>query len=94
MLVDEFHFIVSILECPSCSQLFVSVLTEIVDWVGGDDSQYWTLMPITAAEAVASREQGDSLSEAKLAALGAGRRSLHRDYPTGEAQRIYWSAGT
>ena len=93
MLVDESHYIVSILVCPSCTQRFVSAFSETVDWTGGDDSQYWTLMPITAAEAVDLVQQGDSLTEAKLAALGPGRQALRRDYPTGQAPHIYWGTG-
>ena len=93
MPVDESHYIVSILECPSCTQRFVSAFSEMVDWTGGDDAQFWTLMPITAAEAVGLVQQGASLTEAKLAALGPGRRALRRDYPTGGEPRIYWGTG-
>jgi hypothetical protein len=91
MLVDDFHFIVSIYQCASCTQQFVSVLRETIDWVGGDDAQFWTLMPITAEEAVDLIRQGSSVSDATLSGVGPSRRTLHRDYPTGEVPRIYWS---
>ena len=32
-LVDESHFHVMILACPSCEQRFLSVFTETIDWV-------------------------------------------------------------
>ena len=39
-LIDESHFSISILRCPECSQRFVSIFTELIDWEDGDDSQY------------------------------------------------------
>src|ERR671932_749084 len=31
-LVDESHFIVTILACPRCDQRYVSIFTETIDW--------------------------------------------------------------
>ena len=92
-LIDESHFAVSILACPRCSQRFVKIFTESIDWADGDDPQYWTLMPITAAEAADLARQQSSLKEADLNALGRGRRSLRRDCPKGVTQSIYWGTG-
>ena len=82
-----------ILACPSCTQRFVSVFTETIDWTDGDDPQYWTVLPITSAEAAELVQQGDSLTEPMLEALGPGRPSLRRDYPKGGTRHIYWSTG-
>src|SRR3712207_4840692 len=68
-LIDESHFHVLILACPDCRQRFVSVFTETIDWEAGDDPQYWTLLPITKAEATELIEQSDALTEATLNAL-------------------------
>lgn len=92
-LVDESHFRVMVLACSLCKQRFVSVFTESIDWADGDDPQYWTLLPITGAEAADLVQQKASLNEANLNTLGRGRRSLRRDYPKGEEQRIYWGSG-
>lgn len=92
-LVDESHFHVMILACPQCAQPFASVFTELIDWVDGDDPQYWTLLPITDAEAAALLGRGDSLSEADLNALGPNRRSLQRDHPKGAPPRLSWGSG-
>jgi hypothetical protein len=81
------------LGCAQCGQSFVSVFTESIDWEGGDDPQYWTLLPVTPEEASDLCRQGDAVSEAALSALGPGRRSLHYDNPKGGAQRIFWGAG-
>jgi hypothetical protein len=89
-LVDESHFHVMIQACRGCSQRFVSVFSETVDWVDGDDPQHWILFPITAAEAAKLAQQGDALSEMELNTFGAGRRCLHRDYPKGGQARSYW----
>ena len=91
-LVDESHFGVSIRVCPACSQRYVSVFTETIDWADGDDPQYTTRLPITEAEAAALESSGSNI-EARLNALGPGRRSLRRDHPKGGPLRTYWSTG-
>jgi hypothetical protein len=92
-LIDESHFHVMILACPQCNQRFISVFTETIDWTGGDDPQYWTLLPITEPEADSLVQQRDSLSETKLNALGPGRRSLWRNHPKAVPARVLWGTG-
>ncbi len=92
-LIDESHFHVQILACPDCTQRFLSVFTEMIDWEGGDDSQDWTLLPITGAEAADLVRQRDSLTEAKLDTLAPSRRCLRFDHPKATAPRIFWSTG-
>lgn len=92
-LIDESHFHVMILACPCCSQRFVSIFTETIDWVDGDDPQYWSLLPITDAEAADLVRQQDSLTEAVLGSLGRGRRCLRVDYPKAAPRRIFWATG-
>src|SRR5688500_15997153 len=62
-LIDESHLHVMILACPACEQRFASVFTETVDWVDGEDPQYWVVLPITAAEAADLAERRASLTE-------------------------------
>ena len=83
-LIDESHFHVTILTCPQCSQRFISVFTEMIDWTDGDDPQYWTVLPITRPVAENLVQQRTSLSETILNALGPGRRSLWRNHPKGK----------
>ncbi len=92
-LIDESHSHVMILACPRCTQRFVSVFTETIDWQDGDDSQYWTLLPITEREAAYLLQMGNLLTETKPDALGRGRRSLRRDYPKGALPRLFWGTG-
>ncbi len=82
-----------LLACPACSQRFVSVFTETIDWADGEDPQYWTVLPITAAEAAGLARRRGSLTETELNGLGPGRRSLRRDHPKGAAPRSFWDAG-
>jgi hypothetical protein len=92
-LIRESHFSVMLRACPSCGQRFVSVFTETIDWEDGDDPQYWTLLPVTDAEAADLVQRGDSLDEETLNGLGRGRRSLQHDHPKGKPARSYWGAG-
>ena len=92
-LIDESHFHVMIRACRSCSQRFLSIFTEMIDWVGGDDPQYWTLLPITEVEAADLIRQGNSVTEQTLNSLGSGRRSLRHEHPKGKPPRTYWGTG-
>ena len=80
-LIDESHFHVMILACPRCSQRFLSVFTETIDWADGEDPQYWTLLPVTEAEAAGVFGQRESLTETMIETLGPGRRCLRRAHP-------------
>lgn len=92
-LIAESHFHVMIRACPACGQRFLSVFTEMIDWVGGDDAQSWGLLPLTAAEADALIARRDALTENDLCAVAPGRRCLHYDHPTGEPARTFWGLG-
>ena len=91
-LIDESHFHVMILACAHCAQRFVSIFAETIDWADGEDPQYWTLLPITGAEAADLTEQRNLLTESELYAL-PGRRCLRRDYPKAAAPRTFWAEG-
>jgi hypothetical protein len=92
-LIDESHYHVTILTCPQCGQQFLSVFTEMIDWVNSDDAQYWIVLPITEGEAAALINRGSELTEMEINAVGRGRQSLMRDYPTGEGPREFWGTG-
>lgn len=93
LLIDESHFTVSIRACACCSQRFILVLTEMIDWEGGDDPHYWTVMPITETEAADLAQRGDSLTDSNLEALAPGRRCMYRNHPKATAPSTYWAVG-
>lgn len=90
-LIDEPHYRVALLSCPACGQTFLSVFTETVDWADGEDPQYWITLPLTAVEHAGLA--GTRPTDAQIAALGPGRRSLHRDYPKGGELVTRWGTG-
>jgi hypothetical protein len=93
-LVDDVHFIVQILRCAECGQRFASIFTEFVDWSGGDDAQYRDVVPLDEGEAERLAAQGEDVDLAWLGGLGADRRSLRSDWPTGARERrIRWTTG-
>jgi len=94
VLVDSSHYRVMILVCGSCSQPFLSVFRETIDWIDGDDPQYWTLMPVTAAEAAELEQQPILAVESEVHKLWPERRSLHYDHPKDTPPRTYWGTGT
>jgi hypothetical protein len=93
MLVDESHFIVSVRTCPKCSQAFLSVFTETVDWTDGEDPQSRTLMPLTEQDLGKLSQPGLGI-ERVIASLAPERWSLQMDWPKGQEQsNFYWSTG-
>ena len=92
-LIDESHYIVAIRYCLKCSQKFLSVFTEMVDYADGDDPQYRMVMPITTDESEKLIQLGDFISNKNLASIGIGRRSLRWDYAKGATVSIYWGTG-
>lgn len=92
-LIVESHFHVAILACPSCSQRFVSVVTETIDWDAGEDPQYWTLLPVTPPEARQLIERRAPLTEETFDSIGTGRRSFRRDHPKAGPPRVHWGLG-
>jgi hypothetical protein len=65
----------------------------MIDWEDGNDPQYWTLMPITEAEAEGLIQQEASLREMSLNGLGRGRRALIRHHPKAGPPRMFWGSG-
>jgi len=92
-LVDESHLVVKILACTHCGQRCVSVFTEMIDWSGGDDAQYWSLLPLTLEESEQLLAQGEQVEPRLIESLGSARRYLQVDFPTGKPKRVLWAEG-
>ncbi len=91
-LIDESHYSVSIRRCTSCSQGFLQICTETIDWQDGEDPIYYTVMPISEAERT-QLQKGGPVLKADLRSVGAGRQALKHDWPKGEDPSTYWTTG-
>ncbi len=89
-LVDDSHYGLSIRSCPVCHQRFMTIFQEVVDWVGGDDAQYWKTCPITAEEADKLIARKSDLHEFSDPDLNSKRPWLHADFPTGKPSHIFF----
>lgn len=94
VIIDDSHFIVTLPKCPECGQRFLRIFTEFVDWQGGDDAQYIDVLPITEEEAERIVQDGEEVSLQYLGSLGANRRRLQMDWPSGGQRRLHWVTGT
>lgn len=93
LIVDESHFVAAVLGCASCGQRFLYLMTEMIDWVDGDDPQDWFMMPVTPDEARTLVAAGERGLDAAIGALDKERRSLHRGAPKGAPIRLSWTRG-
>lgn len=87
-LIDESHYIIKTVKCSACGQHFVTVFTERVDWVDGDDPCTRSRLPVTRSEL-----SHLSASEEDLALLAPSRRCLCADSPKGEPTKVSWRLG-
>jgi len=92
-IVDDTHLIVSLLACEACGQKFLSIMTETIDWVDGDDPQHWVSIPVTPDEASKLVAAGEKRLHQVLSDIDHDRRSLHRDAPKGSVATSYWASG-
>ena len=97
-IVDESHFRITIAQCPSCQQLFISVFTETMDRLDGEDPQYRTIMPIQDSELdllLSFKETTNELSLIRaIESLDPKRCSLRHDFPKlARRPMVYWGYG-
>ena len=90
-LVEDSHFSVRVVACPRCSQRFVKLFTEFVDWSAGNDAQHWDVVPISAAEADVMVAEGEAVSLHRIEALSSGRRQLRVDFPSTGPRAIHFA---
>lgn len=91
-IVSESHFSVRLRACAICGQQFLTVFTESIDWHGGEDPQFWTVIPVTIYEATMLSRAAGSI-EQTIATLSSDRRSLCHDFPRDGDPRSFWSKG-
>jgi len=91
-LIDESHYIVSIRVCPSCSQHYLQVTTETVDWKDGEDPIYRTIIPMDDGEC-AELTSSKRLDANVIEGVGVGRQSLKFDWPKNQEPSTYWGTG-
>jgi hypothetical protein len=92
-VIANSHFGVSLRECPNCGQRFTTIFIEFVDWSGGDDEQYFYIVPVTAGD-VADILAGTRYADPRdLGLLGFRRRYLASEWPTGGSKTISWQEG-
>ena len=92
-LVDDSHFMVSIVECPKCGQRWVRIMTELVDWGEGNDSQARVLAPLTPEEAKQLAGFGSQITEQLLTEVVSDRKHLVSSSPRSGGRGVGWIEG-
>jgi hypothetical protein len=59
---DSSHLTRSLYKCRECGQLYFHEWYEWVDWQGGNDRQYSTLVPVKTPEEIESLKQTDNFT--------------------------------
>jgi hypothetical protein len=78
--------------CPSCSQHYLQVTTETVDWENGEDPIYRTIIPIDDAERT-ELTSNKHLDANVIESVGVGRQSLKFGWPKNQEPSTYWDTG-
>lgn len=93
LLVDDLHLIIGKRSCADCGQLFVTVFTETIDWVDGEDPQHRSYMPVSGAELAEVAKLDESDMHSALLEIGRSRRTLEWDNPKSGIKKMHWSGG-
>ena len=64
--VDEPHWSRDLLRCRECGQLYIHDFYEVINWSGGDDSQYAFYAPVETKEEIDSIKGVSSLEVLKF----------------------------
>ncbi len=82
---EESHLIRRLLKCKDCRQLYFYEFYEIIDWVGGNDSQYRTFIPVD------SIKKAEEMSKVTPMELLKCIPRLQKDWPSDqESPKIFW----
>lgn len=65
----------------------------MVDWEEGDDTQCWTILPLTPEDVkqLVATDEAELIPTMK--ALDPKRKALYRNYFSGQSPNIHWSQG-
>ena len=80
--LEDSHHIRRLLRCEQCGQLFYYGLSEVVDWIGGEDPQFRIYIP------VASERQAERFSTLGTFDLRQFVPRLQVDWPAGQSRPI------
>lgn len=93
-IIDESHYRATVASCLRCGQHYIHLMTEEIDWSGGDDAIRLQRMPITNTEAAEFRALVETKAEARMYALGQDQRKCWvRDAPTGGPETTRFAKG-
>lgn len=93
LLVDDLHLIIGTRSCANCGQLFVTVFTETIDWVDGEDPQHRSYMPVSGSELAQVAKLDESDIHSALLDIGSSRRTLEWDNPKSGIIKMRWGSG-
>ncbi len=83
--VDESHWWRYLLECRECGQKYFYEFYETIDWVGGNDPQYTTYVPVDSDDDI------ESLKATSLAGLLNHTPRLEKNFPKdAETPSVRW----
>ncbi len=84
---DSSHLSRHLLRCTECGHLYFKEFYEVVDWGGGNDGQYVSLIPVD------DEASADAMSEMDPMLLNQFR-AIHMDHPLGSEDPTpppYWN---
>lgn len=58
---EDSHFSRKLVKCKECGQLYFKEFYEEIDWVNGNDPQYWTYIPIETQDEIETLKKASPL---------------------------------
>jgi hypothetical protein len=91
-LIDKTIITVNILACPCCSQRFIHITEDIVNWRDGYDATFIKFMPINDKE-LAWLTSCSNLDVRSIQNVGKDRPTLKCDWFIGIEPELHWNIG-
>jgi hypothetical protein len=91
-LIDKTIITVNIHACPCCSQRFIQITEDIVNWRDGDDATFRKFMPIIDKE-LDRLTSSITLDVRTIQSFGKDRQSLNYYWLPGIGPELYWNTG-
>jgi len=78
------HFSRRLMKCKDCGQLYLREFYEEIDWVDGEDPQYWTHVPVN------DEDDAKLVNGANRFEIQIFSPRLNYDWPKEGPQKVYW----
>lgn len=81
---EDSHFSRRLVMCKDCKQLYLKEFYEEIDWVGGEDPQYTTYIPVR------DKKEAKIINRSDIFDIQSFYPKINLDWPKGKEMTVKW----